>query len=44
MLGWALATFVKAMKLRLRKNWLSILAEREVPYSVEIGDGLVKLW
>ena len=31
MLQWALATFVKGMKIRLRKNWLSILAEREVP-------------
>ena len=31
MLWWALATFVKGMKIRLRKNWLSILAEREVP-------------
>ena len=30
-LGWALATFVKDMKIRLRNNWLSILAEREVP-------------
>ena len=30
MLGWALATFVKGMKIRLRKNWLSILVEREV--------------
>ena len=33
MLGWALATFVKGMKIRLRKNWLSILAKREVPQS-----------
>ena len=33
MLGWTLATFVKGMKIRLRKNWLSILAEREVPQS-----------
>ena len=33
MLGWALATFVKGMKIRLRKNWLSILATREVPQS-----------
>ena len=32
MLGWALATFVKDMKIRLRKNWLSILAERELPH------------
>ena len=31
MLGWALATFVNGMKIRLRKNWLSILAERGVP-------------
>ena len=31
MLRWALATFVKGMKIRLRKNWLLILAEREVP-------------
>ena len=31
MLGWALATFVKGMKIRLRKIWLSNLAEREVP-------------
>ena len=31
MLGWALATFVKGMKIWLRKNRLSILAEREVP-------------
>ena len=31
MLRWALATFVKGMKIRLRKNWLPILAEREVP-------------
>ena len=33
-LGWALATFVKGMKFRLRKNWLSILAEWEVPQSI----------
>ena len=33
MLEWALATFVKSMKIRLRKNRLSILAEREVPQS-----------
>ena len=32
MLGWALATFVKGMKIRLRKNWLSIL-KRENPQS-----------
>ena len=31
MLRWALATFVKGMKIRLRKNWLSTLAERELP-------------
>ena len=31
MLGWAQATSVKGVKIRLRKNWLSILAEREVP-------------
>ena len=31
MLGRALTTFVKGMKIMLRKNWLSILAEREVP-------------
>ena len=31
MLGLALATFVKGMKIWLRKNWLFILAEREVP-------------
>ena len=31
MLRWALATSVKDMKIRLRKNWLSVLAEREVP-------------
>ena len=30
MLGWALDTFVKGMKIRLHKNWLSIVAEREV--------------
>ena len=33
MLGWALATFVKGMKIRLRKNWLSILAERKFSHS-----------
>ena len=33
MLEWALATFVKGMEIRLRKNWLSILAKREVPQS-----------
>ena len=33
MLGWALATFVKVMKIRLHKNRLSILAERKVPQS-----------
>ena len=43
MLGWALATFVKGMKIRLRKNWLSILAEREVS-SVEISGGVRNLW
>ena len=31
MLRWALATFVKGMNIGLPKNWLSILAEREVP-------------
>ena len=31
MLGWALATYVKGVKIRLRKNWLSVLAERKVP-------------
>ena len=31
MLRGALATFVKGMKIRLRKNWLPILAEREFP-------------
>ena len=31
MLWWALDTFVKDMKIRLRKNWLFILTEREVP-------------
>ena len=34
--------FFKRMKIRLRKNWLSILAEREVP-SVEIDDDLANL-
>ena len=43
MLRWALATFVKGMKIRLRKNWLSNLAERE-DLSVEIDDGMVNLW
>ena len=37
MLGWALATFVKSMKIRLRKNWLSILAEQEVPQRRNCG-------
>ena len=36
MLGWALATFVKGIKIRLRKNWLSP--------SIEIADGLMNLW
>ena len=40
MLRWALATFIKGIQIRLHKNWLSILAEREVPH-VEIDDGLV---
>ena len=31
MLGWALATFVEGVRIRLRKNWLPILGEREVP-------------
>ena len=31
MLGWPLATFVKGMKIRLSKNRLSIVAEREAP-------------
>ena len=43
MLRWALATFVKGMKIRLRKNWLSILAEREV-LKRRIDDGMVNLW
>ena len=43
MLWWALASFVKGMKIRLRKNLLPIMAEREVP-NVEIDDGLVNLW
>ena len=42
MLGWALATFVKGMKIRLRNNSLSILDEREVP-SVEIVGGVRNL-
>ena len=42
MLRWALATFVKGMKIRLRKNWLSILAEQEVP-SVQIAGGVMNL-
>ena len=30
--------FVKGMKIKLRKNWLSILAEREVPqYTVTVN-------
>ena len=41
MLGWALATFVKDMKIRLRKNWLSILAEVRSPPASEIADGLM---
>ena len=36
--------FVKGVEIMLRKNWLSILAEREVPRSVEIADGLMNLW
>ena len=35
MLGWALATFVKGMKIRLLKNWLPILAERDNELSFE---------
>ena len=31
MLEWALATFVKGMKIRLRKSWLSVLADWKVP-------------
>ena len=31
--GWALATFVKGMEIRLRKNLLSILAKRKIPQS-----------
>ena len=31
MLGWALATFVKGVKIRLRENWLSVLADQKVP-------------
>ena len=31
MLEWALATFVKGVKIRLRKSWVSILAEWTVP-------------
>ena len=31
MLEWALTTFIKGMKIRLRKSWLSILAEWNVP-------------
>ena len=38
--GWALATFVKGMKIRLRKNWLSILAKRKIP-RVEIACGVM---
>ena len=40
--AWVSTTFVKGMKIRLRKNWLSILAVREVP-SVEIADGVRNL-
>ena len=42
MLRWALNTFAKGMKIRLGKNWLSILAERIVP-SIEITDGVMNL-
>ena len=31
MLGWALATFVNGLKIRLAQELLVILAEREVP-------------
>ena len=43
MLGWALATFVKGMKIRLRKNWLSFWLSEKSP-SIEIADGLMNLW
>ena len=29
--AWALATFVKGLKIRLHKNWMSVLPERKVP-------------
>ena len=41
--GWALATLVKGVKIRLRKNWLSVLAERK-SLSVEIAGGVMNLW
>ena len=31
MLEWALTTFVKSTKIRLRKSWLSVLAEWKLP-------------
>ena len=38
MLGWAVATFVKSVKIRLR-FWL-----REKSVSVEIANGVMNLW
>ena len=43
MLGWALATFVKGMKIRLRKKWLSFWMSEKSP-SVEIAGGVMNLW
>ena len=43
MLGWALATFVKGVKIRLRKNWMSVLAERKA-LSVETAGSVMNLW
>ena len=44
MLGWALATFVKGVKIRLRKNCGCLLWLSEKSLSIEIAGGVMKLW
>ena len=44
MLEEVLATFVKGMQIRLRKSWLSVLAEWKVSQRIEIAGGVMNLW
>ena len=43
MLGRALAICVKGVKIRLGKNWLSVLVERKESLSIEIVVGVMNV-